>query len=71
MKGRVTLWNNSTNCGFIEVDDEELFVHLVDKNVQVYENEVIEFSIQERAEGVFIYNLREVISWIYLFLWQI
>ena len=61
MKGRVTLWNNSTNCGFIEVNDEELFVHLADSNVYIYEDEVIEFSMQERSEGIFIYNLKEVI----------
>ena len=61
MKGRVTLWNNSTNCGFIEVEDEEIFVHLGDQNIHIYEDEVIEFSMQERLEGIFIYNLKEVV----------
>ena len=61
MKGRVTLWNNSTNCGFIEVEDEEMFVHLDDLNFHIYEDEVIEFSILEKAEGIFIYNLKEVV----------
>ncbi len=61
MKGRVMLWNDSTNCGFIEVNDEELFVHLADNNTTVYENEEIEFSIQEKYEGIFIYDLKKVI----------
>ena len=61
MKGRVALWNNSTNCGFIEVDDEEFFVHLEDKDIQIYEEEEIEFSMQEKAGGIFIYDLKEVI----------
>ena len=61
MKGRVKLWNNSTNCGFIEVDDEEFFVHLEDKGIQISEEEEIEFSMQEKAGGIFIYDLKEVI----------
>ena len=42
MKGRVALWNNSTNCGFIEVNDEELFVHIKEQNIHIYEDEIIE-----------------------------
>lgn len=67
MKGRVALWNNSTNCGFIEIADEELFVHSLDLDKKIYEDEEIEFSIQEKTEGIFIYDLKEVIQWIYLF----
>lgn len=61
MKGRVTLWNNSANCGFIEINDEELFVHIADKSVQVYEDEIIEFSMQEKIDGIFIYDLKEIV----------
>ncbi len=61
MKVRGALWNNSTNCGFIEVNDEELFVHIIDKDFPIYEDEVIEFSIQEKKEGIFIYNLKQVV----------
>ena len=61
MKGRVKLWNNSSNCGFIEVNDEEIFVHLVDKNIKIYEEQEIEFSIRENKEGIFIYDLKEII----------
>lgn len=61
MKGRVALWNNSTNCGFIEVNDEELFVHIKEQNIHIYEDEIIEFSIEKKANGIFIYDLKKVI----------
>ena len=61
MKGRVALWNNSTKCGFIEVDDEELFVHIEEQSISIYEDEIIEFSIQKKANGIFIYDLKKVV----------
>ena len=61
MKGRVALWNKSTNCGFIEVNDEELFVHIKEQNIHIYEDEIIEFSIEKKANGIFIYDLKKVI----------
>ncbi len=60
MKGRVTWWNNSTHCGFVCVDDEEFFVHLENKAICVHDNEVIEFSIQKRNEGLFICDIKEI-----------
>lgn len=59
MKGRVTWWNNSTHCGFIEVNDEEFFVHTED-DTSLYDDELVEFSIKQNHEGLFIYNLKEV-----------
>jgi len=59
MKGRVTWWNNSTRCGFIEVNDEEFFVHTED-DTSLYDDELVEFSIKQNHEGLFIYNLKEV-----------
>ena len=61
MKGRVTWWNNSSNCGFIEINEEEFFVHLEDNSVQIHDDEIIEFSMEQKHEGLFIYNLKEVI----------
>jgi len=60
MKGRVTWWNNSTNCGFIEVNDEEFFVHSDNNDISVRDDELIEFSIQKRYEGLFICNVKEI-----------
>ena len=60
MKGRVTWWNNSTNCGFIEVNDEELFVHSLE-NITIYDDELIEFSMIKKYEGLFIYDLKEIV----------
>ncbi len=61
MRGRVTWWNNSTNCGFIEVDDEEIFVHSSEE-ITIYDDELIEFSLIERNNGLFICNLKEIIG---------
>ena len=49
------------NGFIIPFDDEEFFVHLEDKDIQIYEEEEIEFSMQEKAGGIFIYDLKEVI----------
>ncbi len=59
MKGRVTWWNNSTNCGFIVIDDEEVFVHSMD-NFNIHDNQVLEFSMIQKNEGLFIYDLKEL-----------
>ena len=60
MKGRVTWWNNSSNCGFVIVNDEEFFVHSENKEVNVHDDEMIEFSIQKRNEGLFICDIKEI-----------
>ena len=59
MKGRVTWWNSSTNCGFIEVDNEEVFVHCMEK-YDIQDNQLLEFSIIQKKEGLFIYDLKDL-----------
>ena len=61
MKGRVTWWNNSSHCGFVEINEEEYFVHTEDLNIEVHDDELIEFSIKNEKEGLFIYDLKEII----------
>ncbi len=61
MKGRVKWWNSSSRCGFIEIgDDEEIFVHLADDSFPIYDEEMIEFSIETKSEGIFIYNIKAI-----------
>ena len=59
VKGRVTWWNNSNNCGFIEIDDEEVFVHSMD-NFNIHDNQLLEFSIIQKNGGLFIYDLKQI-----------
>ena len=59
MKGRVTWWDNSNNCGFVEINNEEVFVHS-SGDINIYENELIEFSLIEKNNGLFICNLKEI-----------
>ena len=59
MKGRVTWWNSSNKCGFIKVDDEEMFVHCIE-NYDIRDNQLLEFSIIQKKEGLFIYDLKKL-----------
>ena len=55
MKGRVKWWSNERGYGFIEYDENNIFVHVesTDKTI-IKENQDIEFIIEERESGKFL-----------------
>ena len=55
MKGRVKWWCNERGYGFIEYDDNNIFVHVesTDKYL-IKENQYIEFTIEEKESGKFL-----------------
>ena len=58
MKGRVKWWCNEKGYGFVEnCNNESYFVHLYKDDKDTYhfkENEEIEFSLQQKSEGLFL-----------------
>lgn len=59
MKGRVKWWSNERGYGFIEYDDNNIFVHVesTDKYL-IKENQDIEFTIEEKENGKFLKLLK-------------
>ncbi len=55
MKGRVKWWSNERGYGFIEYEENSVFVHVesTDKAI-IKENQDIEFIIEERKTGKFL-----------------
>lgn len=55
MKGRVKWWSSERGYGFIEYDNNNIFVHVesFDKNI-IKENQEIEFTIEEKENGRFL-----------------
>ena len=55
MKGRVKWWSNERGYGFIEYDNNNIFVHVesTDKSL-IKENQDIEFIIEEKESGKFL-----------------
>ena len=58
MKGRVKWWNEIGGCGFIEYDKtENIFISLTKedkKDIEIKENQLIEFEIVNLKEGKFL-----------------
>lgn len=55
MKGRVKWWSNERGYGFIEYDNNNIFVHVesTDKSL-IKEDQDIEFIIEEKESGKFL-----------------
>ncbi len=57
MKGRVIWLNPANGCGFIEYNDDNIFIHIPKDDIEKYhlrEDQVIEFELDQNAKGVFI-----------------
>ena len=55
MKGRVKWWSNESGYGFIEYNNNNVFVHVEKKDQNIiHENQEIEFVIEEKENGKFL-----------------
>ncbi|MGN1371678.1 MAG: cold shock domain-containing protein [Candidatus Coprovivens sp.] len=55
MKGRVKWWSNESGYGFIEYNNNNVFVHVEEKDQNIiHENQEIEFVIEEKENGKFL-----------------
>ena len=61
-KGTVKFFNSNKGFGFIKVDgsDEELFVHKSDVTGTIYENDTVEFEVQNGKKGLNAVNVRAI-----------
>ena len=62
MKGRVKWWSEEKGYGFIEYNDNEnVFAHVESEdksNYKIIEDQEIEFTLEEKDEGIFLHILQ-------------
>jgi len=61
-KGTVKFFNSNKGFGFIKVDgsEEELFVHKSEVTGTIYENDTVEFEVQNGKKGLNAVNVRAI-----------